>query len=807
MRFSFLLLLFGSRLASCVDRDPRVLTILDKHAGSISKAVHLITSVIHDDLHVFIPPFEAKQAGSNIPARESTLIDASLSMVHAVRSALQLDFPSKVSRVDVVLQALIPIIADAGELIIGERERRRLVLAETSRLVSDLNLDLRNLVSAFAEPISGHVNFALFEVMVQATGWPHCNLVDTLIFGFHPIGVVPSTGCLRPVCEEAVAVPSKESNLQSFADAVEHLSRKARKANGNVEAKADCVAVWDATMAEVDKGFCVGPLSMGQVQKLFSDSSHGPRCIPAFGVWQKGKLRRIDDAAESGHNELTQMLETIVCAQADLPAELAIEFYKVLPPGVRLRLGTDDIASAYRVLASAEPEYNVAAVWCPGGVDASADPGVQYFALRGFNFGLKSAPVHLATLMRPMMEFARNVMLVACEQFYDDVVVVDPVFGRVSAQRNLDFMFRLLGFPFAPRKHERLREANAFLGVVTDFSSMALGYVLLRIKEKRRRNLISELRDVLRSGKLSPGHAARLRGKLYFSTTSAFGGVGRPALQAFATRQYSKSKNHSLDDSLRGSIQFFIRLLADLPSQRVQLKDSHQRPLYVWSDAMWEATKNDDGSLACAIDGESGDIFYIAEAAIAFVVFDPVDGSWHAGAKKIGADVIKQMVPGKKTYIGQLECLAADAVLYSLPTDRLVGREAIMWIDNLSAKYGLQKAYSKVEDSGRIVNSFKVMQANLRMKVHFEYVPSAQNLADLPSRGDFEKMKRVIEEATGIFPRLAQVQWHDCVVPDFSSWEAPLAGVSKKRRRRSGSRGAARKARRGGNGVVAVGSH
>ena len=38
-----------------------------------------------------------------------------------------------------------------------------------------------------------------------------------------------------------------------------------------------------------------------------------------------------------------------------------------------------------------------------------------------------------------------------------------------------------------------------------------------------------------------------------------------------------------------------------------------------------------------------------------------------------------------------------------------------MWIDNLSAKYSLQKGYSKASDTGRIVNSFKVMQAKRRL--------------------------------------------------------------------------------------------
>jgi len=29
---------------------------------------------------------------------------------------------------------------------------------------------------------------------------------------------------------------------------------------------------------------------------MFKDTPYGPRPIPAFGIWQNGKLRRIDDA-------------------------------------------------------------------------------------------------------------------------------------------------------------------------------------------------------------------------------------------------------------------------------------------------------------------------------------------------------------------------------------------------------------------------------------------------------------------------------------------------------------------------------
>ena len=787
-------------LAACVPlsaaQDAEALRFINKHATQMDAAVTLVQRVIMPSLlQVHIGPFSMKQKGSNIPARETTMVPFDLSMTGAVAYALSLKFPARVSKLDVVLQATVEACALAGVDIVELRRNNRAVLRQASHMVAALTEDLRSLVPAFGKPIAGHINFGLLEVLVRAVGWGHKNLMFDVLKGFQPIGDVASTCMLRPILEPEIERFCRQSNVKSFDDAVEHLTKKAKAADQ--AAQDDQWEVWTKTLAECEKGFCTGPLSRKQVHSLFSSSEFGPRCIPAFGIWQKGSLRRIDDASRSGHNSLTRMWETIVCVSADLPADIAAEFYKYLPATCRLRLGTDDIASAYRVLQSAAPQYNVAAVWQPKARDGSESGGkVVYFALRGFNFGLKSAPVHLATLMRPMIEFCRKIGLVACDQFYDDVVVVDPEFGKASAQETIDYIFRLVGFPFAPKKHERLRSQNSFLGVVSDFSTAAAGYVLLRVKEKRRRNLLAELKEIREKKKLSPGHAARIRGKLYFTTSSAFFGVGRPALQAFTERQYSHSHNSNLTESLSSSIDFFITLLERLPAHRVPLYDSQELPLYVWSDAMWELAPAADGAVVTAVDEETGDEYYVAAAAIAFIIFDPEDNTWHECHAEIDRSVLRLMVQGKKQYIGQLEALAATAVLSSMPATRLSGRRMLFWIDNLAAKYGLQKGYSKVNDSGRIINAFRVLQAELKLSIHFEYVPTHQNLADLPSRDGFDEMCQVILEATGVpvvrsGPEKNLFQY-EFVVPEFETWEAPLADTGRKRGRRRGSRGSKR---------------
>ena len=209
--------------------------------------------------------------------------------------------------------------------------------------------------------------------------------------------------------------------------------------------------------------------------------------------------------------------------------------------------------------------------------------------------------------------------------------------------------------------------------------------------------------------------------------------------------------------------------------------------MYIWSDAMWEPIKDGSGGAVQVLDEATGESFYLAKATLAFVVYVPWLGKWFHSHRDVGVDVIRQMVPGKKTYIGQLEALAAASVLYSVPPAWLRDRDGFMWIDNMGAKYALQKASSRQDDTGRIVHAFSSQAARLRFRPWFEYVPSAQNVADLPSRGKWAEYYAAIGSDSSCELTM--------VLPGFSTWaEAASAGAGQKRKRSRGSRGQRKRA-------------
>ena len=92
----------------------------------------------------------------------------------------------------------------------------------------------------------------------------------------------------------------------------------------------------------------------------------------------------------------------------------------------------------------------------------------------------------------------------------------------------------------------------------------------------------------------------------------------------------------------------------------------------------------------------------------------------------------------KEQYIGQLELLAAVMAYTTFP-DLLSGQYVIHWIDNESAVYSLVKGYCGAADSARLVNVFHTTISRLGIFPWIEYVGTDDNIADLLSRGEFDR--------------------------------------------------------------------
>ena len=110
----------------------------------------------------------------------------------------------------------------------------------------------------------------------------------------------------------------------------------------------------------------------------------------------------------------------------------------------------------------------------------------------------------------------------------------------------------------------------------------------------------------------------------------------------------------------------------------------------------------------------------------------------HASAK-VSSELL-DVLDARIQQIGQLELVAAVAAYYSM-AEYVKGRDVLHWVDNTGAVYGLAKGSARTIDSAKIVNALYALNEPLQAQIDFRWVASEANIADLPSRDEFELLE------------------------------------------------------------------
>ena len=610
------------------------------------------------------------------------------------------------------LQASVKLVSSyrlQPDALLQRRAMVRSVVDDVAHALRPLSMRLASFAPEHVRSLPTSINVAFVAALVVAQQWPDQLLPAKLLFGSPMVGDFPASGVFRPNVQSARRSPS-DLDLSAWVEDL-HSKIEIRGRRSSKKAAEDARRVLRKTMEEVDApppkgGWVEGPFSKEEMYERFPSGFWPSR---RFGVLQKGVIRPCDDCKESWIKACSTVRESISPDAADFPSHVASLFYSILGSTTRLRGGCDDWKKAYRQIPVDDPSRSVVACWDP---DAKS---VAYFVVLGHVFGAVHAVGSFNAVSKFLTVSCRSLFACCGGNYFDDHVMVEPSFAGDSAQLGLACMAHACGFLFDPDKHVSMAERFVYLGVQNDFSRVPEGVSVLRILPTRKAALVEACGGFLKSGAMSQGQAASLRGKLYFAATSAYGKVGRAALQPILQRQEGRGRSSDrLTPAMVLSLKFFITLLHHMPDREIVLSGAARRPpLLVWSDASWER----------------------GVGWLGFVVYDPAQARFFYSDSPVPDHVLEFFVQ-KKQKIGQCEILAASSVYTSMP-DLFRGREAIHWIDNTSAISCLLHGYSGKLDSALLVNAFHLFNAGLRVRVHFEYVESKANVADLPSRQEF----------------------------------------------------------------------
>ena len=349
--------------------------------------------------------------------------------------------------------------------------------------------------------------------------------------------------------------------------------------------------------------------------------------------------------------------------------------------------------------------------------------------MAGFNFGLKAAVPSFNRFPEATTAVARQLFAVVCSHYFDDFVVVEPSSSASSGQEALRSLMAFLNFPFAAAKAVDVRDRITFLGVETDFSKAGTGVAVVSVSSSRKQKLADEIAEILKEKYLPGARAASLCGKLQFTLTWAFGKLGRACMRPIYL--FAAAHGGELSQEVRISMEYLRDILPELPARWVPLRRDTRPPILVWTDGAFENEgRLQDVGFLVLFPHEGAPPF--AEAGMGRRAYIEMYYSARHGSGSVPYQLRRRFCVSKQK-INQVELVAALLPYLTFPGD-FAGRPVLHCLDNTAALAALTKGYSRATDSAHLVHAFHAWVTTSRSSVWFEWVKSAANPADEPSR-------------------------------------------------------------------------
>ena len=709
----------------------------------------------------------------NLPKREAMI----LKKLH-VQEALEVKFPHSDTRYELPADCVWAVEQSLQESDLPRfRERQLSLLRQLDRKTRALN---RGLLASGQTPPHvlkllnlNNVNIILVAVLIEALEYPDVELPLRLLTGMPVAGdlTLQDSRVFRQVRDANITdkplTPQGNPEIFEFTMADFHSSHEqwlksnrdrmvddAQSAirlaqHGNTERLDLLKRVYRSTENEVYNGYMGPAMTEQQLRDKYSINSQlQARVIPRFPLTQGTKpkrceqcdrmpnqcascsgqtvpgLRCCDDAKRSGTNAATRHMETVRCPSFEFPARAAAEFARLRPRNLpKLILGCDDIAMAYRTVPNAQPELCVVAVY-----DFKRND-VSYYDVFGLNFGLASAPVQFNRVPEFICTVCRIMFYSCVDHYYDDFLVVDVadappaqndgIAWTSSAQQTLHYTCDMIGFKLAPAKRKFAADQNDLLGVHCNLSQFpSCAKVSFHPTPRRVSEIVTQLQQMQQVSLLDPNaqvmsarQAASLLGRLNFILSSSYASIGRAATLPLVERSNDTTGIATWSPEFDYMLQFFVELFQHLPPLVFDFRKRKRKPVIVYTDAAYDNLRH----------------------GLGFAIFDTDSNTRKILSGQVPPTVMKEWAP-KATYINQLELIAVLAAVLTFGKDCLTDRDVIFFIDNTSALSACVHGYARDTDLAAMSNLLHLALAQLQCTSWFEFVNSAANIADLPTR-------------------------------------------------------------------------
>eukprot|EP00438_Fugacium_kawagutii_P027862 Skav203260 [mRNA] locus=scaffold2987:9349:10848:+ [translate_table: standard] len=379
--------------------------------------------------------------------------------------------------------------------------------------------------------------------MISTMEYPDVNLAKDISSGFDLVRKIPSSEVLpKKFSPAAMSVEDLKRNATQSRIAL-------KKMTASTGDQATDQGLWDKTMAEVDKGWLVGPLDWDSLE------SH---CVVSrrFAVVQGEKIRPIDDYSQSQVNSTIFAEETASVDNVDfICAMLCRLMHRLAHFGKNTSITTRslDLSSAYRQLTISDESQQFAYISVYSPVTGRA----ELFRQVALPFGSKAAVNAFIRCARCIQWIAATGLSVPLSCYFDDFVIASTLKLANNTQATMSLLLDLLGWAFdkVGPKADSFSPSTAALGVVFDMQLSESGRITVSNTEKRTREVVDMIDGFLDSGVMSFKEAQVARGRLAFCDAFIFGRAGRSALQEISSHGYAKPFRKEIGHRLRIALE------------------------------------------------------------------------------------------------------------------------------------------------------------------------------------------------------------------------------------------------------------
>ena len=583
-------------------------------------------------------------------------------------------------------------------------------------------------------------HLALLEKIATELQWPDVSVHKEIRDGFRLVGLQKPSGVFSKDVKHRT-LSERELLSQS-----KHIKPALWGKISSAPATEYQQDLWDITMQEVrEKHWLQGPFSFEELEVMF-DGVWMP--VRRFAVWQRSKWRPIDDYTECGVNasfgylekiDLRALDQTVWVASCLIRHAIHLEFAEFrLSTGEVLRAPVDkhwkrrhskefvltktvDLKSAYKQLPISPIDRKLSILT----LKSPRTGEVQGFVSRTLPFGSAASVLHFNRVARLLHRIGVE-LDVNWSNYFDDFPVVEFDELCQSTSGTIRALTHLLGFECSPDKEEPFSSSTHTLGMCLDTSSSHEGFVKVRNREDRTRELKDVVQDIIRLKCVQPKLLPSLFGRALFAESFFMGRAGRLALSELRHLEYSRKPRVELSKSQLDAFQvLFARYTSCQP--RVLRAGPIEPPVIVFTDGACEEV---GGSLQASVGG---------------VLLDPREPK---RIRTFGCFVPREVLEswtklGKVHPVCQTELFAVVLARREWK-DVFDGRRTIFFIDNQGGLDACIKGYSTEDSTKDLLISLERLDAANAMIGWFARVPSSSNIADLPSRGCWKSLRSLL---------------------------------------------------------------